>query len=97
MWTHLQHKASPETRAIRIAIVLALAVSLGGLFLHTHAGDDLFCPQCVLLAGLVLPFVALLLSPPRVTPVRLRPEGDTAPRAQLSWSRRLLRGPPSAR
>ena len=83
---------------MRIVLALVLAVSLGMLFLHTHADEQgALCPQCVLLAGLVLPFLALatatpdnLFSPPRAADVH-------PPRSLLLWSRRHLRGPPLPR
>lgn len=96
MWAAMRHNESGATRAMRVVLALALVALLGVVFLHVH-DDSGLCSQCVLLAGLVLPLIALGLHVPDALPGVVRTGTPFPPHALLLWSRRHLRGPPQSR
>jgi hypothetical protein len=97
MWMHSNARPAAGARAIRIVLALVLVLSVAALFLHVHEAesDHAPCPQCILLAGLVLPLVLLIYSAPAAMPALPRVVPLVAPLALHAWSRRLRRGPPS--
>lgn len=85
-----------QARTLRVVLALVLVAMLGVVFLHVH-DDSGLCPQCVLLAGLVLPLFALALRLPSAPPRAVRAGILLPPHALHLWSRRHLRGPPHTR
>ena len=96
MWAAQKNRDTRQAHAMRVALALALVALLGVVFLHVH-DDSGLCPQCVLLAGLVLPLIALVLRMPSASPRVLRAAQSIPPHALHLWSRRHLRGPPHTR
>lgn len=61
-----------------------------------NSGADAPCQTCILIAGLDLPVVSATIAVPELSVVALVVGDEASPPSHVSWSHRLLRGPPIA-